>query len=111
MAVGPKRSGRVALTDIHDTWVPNTLAGLEQGQLVKAAVLKVAPADKGADKAGKSGKEGQQQQQQLALSLRPSKGGAVHGLKRPSAKGGRLPCLPACCTCMWCRAVCSRPWR
>jgi hypothetical protein len=84
----------VALTDIHDAWVPNALAGLEVGQLVKAAVLPAAEAAEAAG--GKEGKEGQRPQ--LQLSLRQSRGGAVHGLKRPAAKGA-LHCRCALALC------------
>ncbi|KAG2498018.1 hypothetical protein HYH03_004276 [Edaphochlamys debaryana] len=60
VAIGAKRFGRVALTDIHDTWVPDALAGLTEGAYVRARVV---------------GKDGET----ALLSLRPSRGGAVAG--------------------------------
>lgn len=69
--------GIVALTDLHDSRVPNALASLNPGQFVRARVL------------GADGDPQQQQQQQplvdkhghLLLSLKPSDGGAVAGVE------------------------------
>jgi transcriptional accessory protein Tex/SPT6 len=76
--------GIVSLTDLHDSWVPQALSGLNPGQFVRARVL-------GADSAAAAAAGGQQQQQQqqplvdkhghLLLSLRPSQGGAVAGVE------------------------------
>jgi predicted RNA-binding protein with RPS1 domain len=78
--------GIVALTDLHDGWVPNALAGLNPGQFVRARVLGAADV---APDAAAAAAAGQQQQQQplidrhghLLLSLKPSDGGAVAGVE------------------------------
>ena len=74
--------GIVSLTDLHDSWVPQALSGLNPGQFVRARVL-------GADSAAAAACGQQQQQPQplvdkhghLLLSLRPSQGGAVAGVE------------------------------
>ncbi|KAG2446158.1 hypothetical protein HXX76_000753 [Chlamydomonas incerta] len=68
VSLGPKRAGRVALTDIHDSPVPNALAGLVEGAYVRVRVL---------------GKDGDF----AVLSLRPSRGGAVAGAAGGAAAG------------------------
>jgi rRNA biogenesis protein RRP5 len=77
--------GIVALTDLHDGWVSNALAGLNPGQFVRARVLGAADMSAAADAAAAAG---QQQQQplidrhgHLLLSLKPSDGGAVAGVE------------------------------
>ncbi len=78
VAVGPRQAARVAITDIHDSWAANALAGLQEGQLVRAAVLAAGKQqDKQQQQAG--------QKQQMQLSLRRSRGGCVHGLKAHAA--------------------------
>jgi hypothetical protein len=64
--------GLVALTDIHDSWVDNALAGLAEGTFVRARVLDGPPDARG----------------RLRLTLRPSEGGVVEGLARPAAAAG-----------------------
>lgn len=90
-------TGRVALTDIHDSAVQQVLAGLEEGQYCRAAVLGPDPACSqtsssgkggskggkgkgGKGKGGKGGKDsskdsGADNSSQLLLSLRPAAGG------------------------------------
>jgi rRNA biogenesis protein RRP5 len=71
--------GLVSLSDIHDSWVPNALAGLQEGAFVRARVLDSPPDARG----------------RLRLSLRPSDGGEVEGLKRAAppagAEGAKAP--------------------
>ena len=74
VTLGGKASGRVALSDIHDTWVPNALEGLEQGAFVRCCVL-------GVEEAGAKGALVPGGQRRLQLSLRPSRGGAVSGAR------------------------------
>ncbi|GLI68751.1 hypothetical protein VaNZ11_013243 [Volvox africanus] len=63
--------GCVALTDIHDHWVPNALKGLKAGTYVRVRVLG-------------------QKDEFAMLSLRPSQGGAVAGGRgRGSASAGK----------------------
>lgn len=76
VALGADISGRVPLTELHDALVPNAVEGLKPGQAVRASVLQAANSTGPSKKAGRH---------QLLLSLRPSKGGAVAGLKRPKA--------------------------
>jgi hypothetical protein len=64
--------GVVALTDIHDSWVTNALTGIEEGAYVRARVLPGPPDARG----------------RLRLSLRPSDGGVVEGLRAAPAAGG-----------------------
>ena len=68
--IGPRQQGVVALTDIHDFWVPNALAGISKGTFVKARVLD--------DTAAGSG-----QGSRVALSLRHSDGGHIQGFTHP----------------------------
>eukprot|EP00798_Chlamydomonas_sp_ICE-L_P000496 gene496-1903_t len=56
---GVKRMGRVAVTDIHDTTVPNALAGIKEGAYARCKVLD--PDSKGA----------------IRLSARPCDGGKI----------------------------------
>lgn len=60
VCLGHKKAGKVALTDIHDEWVPDALEGLREGIFVRVRIL------------GRDGKF-------LVLSLRPSDGGVVAG--------------------------------
>lgn len=76
VALGADIAGRVPLTEIHDALVPNAVEGLKPGQAVRANVLQAAHSSGPSKKAGRH---------QLSLSLRPSKGGAVAGLKKPKA--------------------------
>jgi rRNA biogenesis protein RRP5 len=68
---GPRRgeAGVVAVTDLHDQWVPNALEGLSAGRYVRAKVL---PGERDA-------------QGRVTLSLRPSDGGRVIGGGGPSS--------------------------
>ena len=69
VALGWRALGVVALSDIHDRYVPNALAGVQEGAFVHARVLPGPPDARG----------------RLRLSLRPSDGGAVEGLAPPAA--------------------------
>lgn len=70
--VGRRTYGRVAMTDLHDAWVPNALEGIEEGLFVRCCVLGMAPEH------GK-GNEGKGQGTELQLSLQNSKGGKWAG--------------------------------
>lgn len=80
--------GIVALTDLHDGWVPNALAGVNPGQFVRARVLGADSSSSCGDGGDGSGSNDKQQQQPLVdkhghllLSLKPSDGGAVAGVE------------------------------
>lgn len=62
LSLGTKRAAKVAVTDIHDVWVEDALAGIKEGVYVRCRVV---------------GKDGEV----AVASLRPSKGGAVAGRK------------------------------
>ncbi|KXZ56455.1 hypothetical protein GPECTOR_1g407 [Gonium pectorale] len=68
VSLGAGRPGKVALTDIHDGWVPDALAGVAEGDYVRARVL---------------GRDGEV----TVLSLRASRGGAL-ARPRPGAADG-----------------------
>ncbi len=76
LSLGTKRAAKVAVTDIHDVWVEDALAGIKEGLYVRCRVV---------------GKDGET----AVASLRPSKGGAVAGRKaevgkeRGKDKGGK----------------------
>jgi rRNA biogenesis protein RRP5 len=73
--LGPKTLGVVSLTDIHDTWVPNALAGLSAGVYVRARVLAAGSTEPGTG--GGSAAAAVDSKGRLLLSLRPSQGGLL----------------------------------
>lgn len=75
--LGGKAQGIVALTDLHDTWVPNALTAVKPGTLVTARVL-----DPAARASSSSSSKGPQR---LQLSLRGSEGGSIEGYTPPAA--------------------------
>jgi rRNA biogenesis protein RRP5 len=79
---GGKAQGIVALTDLHDTWVPNALTAVKPGTLVTARVLEPA-----AGTSSSSSSKGRPQR--LQLSLRGSDGGSIEGYTTPAAAAGR----------------------
>ena len=82
-----RRSGRVALTDIHDAAVQQALAGLAVGQYVRAVVLGPDPA------AG--GSKGRGAGAQLLLSLRPAAGGQCAAHKAAAKPKTDVPAVAA----------------
>jgi rRNA biogenesis protein RRP5 len=81
---GPRRgeAGVVAVTDLHDRWVPNALEGLAAGAYVRASVLPGARDGHG----------------RVPLSLRPSDGGRVIGsgaAATPAASTATAAAAPA----------------
>jgi predicted RNA-binding protein with RPS1 domain len=74
--LGPKTLGVVSLTDIHDTWVPNALAGFSAGIYVRARVL-VAGGAKPRGGGGSAAAAAVDSKGRLLLSLRPSEGGLL----------------------------------
>jgi predicted RNA-binding protein with RPS1 domain len=73
--LGPKTLGIVSLTDIHDTWVTNALAGLSAGVYVCARVL--AADDAKPRSGGGSAAAAVDSKGRVLLSLRPSQGGEL----------------------------------
>jgi transcriptional accessory protein Tex/SPT6 len=80
--LGAKQQGLVALTDIHDHWVPNALSGVSSGTFVQARVLTAL----GSRAAAAKPRQGQAAEKQklltdpkgrIMLSLRPSLGGSI----------------------------------
>ncbi|KAF5829876.1 hypothetical protein DUNSADRAFT_15392 [Dunaliella salina] len=69
--LGGRLHGMVALTDVHEVYVPNALEGLQEGSFVRARVLSCA-AENGSSTSGEGSKL-----PRVTLSLRPSDGGAV----------------------------------
>jgi hypothetical protein len=78
--MGGRLHGRVAITDIHDAWVPNALAGIAVGAYARAVVI-AAPTSEGGNQQsdGSSGAPASGQLPRLQLSVRPSRGGALAG--------------------------------
>uniref|UniRef100_A0A383V4G5 S1 motif domain-containing protein n=1 Tax=Tetradesmus obliquus TaxID=3088 RepID=A0A383V4G5_TETOB len=72
--LGPKTLGVVAVTDIHDSWVPNALAGLSAGVYVRARVLAAEGAE---PRSGGAAAAAVDSKGRVLLSLRPSEGGQL----------------------------------
>lgn len=75
--LGGRVFGNVTLTDVHDAWVGNALAGLEENNFVRAAVLAVTPAQTSSATANSSAAL-----PRIALTLRTSHGGCIPGETR-----------------------------
>ncbi len=75
--IAPGQSGKIALTDIHDTPVKNALTGLKPRQFVQVGILSVVSSTFGGsnNKRKKSGGDKNSSSSSFELSLRPSHGG------------------------------------
>jgi rRNA biogenesis protein RRP5 len=90
--LGPKLQGRAAVTDVHDVWVDNALRGLAEGTYVRARVLPPPPSAPAP--ASSPGGPGAAAAPPVALSLRPSHGGAVAGLAPAAKPSAQRPAAP-----------------
>ncbi|KAG1654779.1 hypothetical protein FOA52_007439 [Chlamydomonas sp. UWO 241] len=77
VALPGKRTGTIALTDMHDTWVPNALEGVVKGAYVRVKVLPKA-SQMGAGTATDG-------TPLLRLTARPAHGGGVSGVAQGDA--------------------------
>ncbi|KAL4538228.1 hypothetical protein Ndes2526B_g03454 [Nannochloris sp. 'desiccata'] len=78
--IAPGQSGKVALTDIHDTPVNNALTGLKPRQFVHVGIINVGDDNTNSKnnkrkKSGDGATTNQNKKNSLQLSLRPSHGG------------------------------------
>ncbi|BDA47226.1 probable protein RRP5 homolog [Coccomyxa sp. Obi] len=81
-------SGHVPVTDIHDSFVPNAIEGIEVGDFVRCRVIGQAEA-KGVNNSGREKREGQEGVWQL--SLRPSQGAWREGVPAASTSDDAAP--------------------